>query len=340
MQAAPEYLNLDRSIDKAIALIEDAARADVRLVAFPELWLPGYPWWLWLSPPAWAASTGTDAEYRRNALDYASPQARHLMAAARRHRIIVSMGLAERDHGSLYIGQWLIDEEGRSVAQRRKLKPGAAERILFGEGAAEDLRVDATSVGRVGALCCAEHRSPLFKQSLYAMHEEIHIAAWPSFSVYQPFSVGQSPEVCLSLSRVHAVEGGCYVLAPSAPVTQQMLDRVCDSDEKSRLLTLGGGHAAAFGPHGDMITETLCPTEEGLLLCTIDFERIASAKAGYDVVGHSARPDVVGLVRGAAGAGVAAPRVASNAGETAVHDPKEQQPRNGMTSELEDGNDT
>lgn len=339
MQAAPEYLDLDRSIDKAIALIEDAARAGVRLIAFPELWLPGYPWWLWLSPPAWAAMTGTDAEYRRNALDYASPQARRLMAAARRHRIIVCMGLAERDHGSLYIGQWLIDEEGRSVAQRRKLKPGAAERILFGEGSAEDLRVDATSVGRVGALCCAEHRSPLFKQSLYSLHEEIHIAAWPSFSVYQPFSVGQSPEVCLALSRVHAVEGGCYVLAPSAPVTQQMLDRVCDSDEKSRLLALGGGHAAAFGPHGDLITEALGPNEEGLLLCTIDSERIASAKAGYDVVGHSARPDVVGLVRGATGTGVAASRAPSNAGDTAVHDTKEQQARNGMTSAQEDGND-
>lgn len=301
VQAAPEYLDLARSVDKAVALIEAAAREQARIIAFPELWLPGYPWWVWLAPPAWAAATGIDAEYRRNAFDYASPLAGKLSAAARRHRIVVSMGLAEKDRGSLYIGQWLIDDEGRSVAQRRKLKPAPIERILFGEGGGADLRVDATSVGRVGALCCAEHRNPLFKYALYARHEEIHVAAWPGFSVYQPFSPGQSPEVCLAISRVHAAEGGCYVLAPSSPVTDQVLRRVCDSEEKSRLLAAGGGHAAAFGPHGDALCEALDPSGEGLLYCDIDFARIAAAKGGYDVIGHSARPDVVRLAQGSAG---------------------------------------
>lgn len=324
VQAAPEYLDLARSVDKAIALIETAAREQARIIAFPELWLPGYPWWVWLAPPAWAVATGIDAEYRRNAFDYASPLAGKLSAAARRHRIVVSMGLAEKDRGSLYIGQWLIDDDGRSVAQRRKLKPGAAERVLFGEGGGADLRVDATSVGRIGALCCAEHRNPLFKYALYARHEEIHVAAWPGFSVYQPFSPGQSPEVCLAISRVHAAEGGCYVLAPSSPVTAQVLRRVCDSEEKSRLLASGGGHAAAFGPHGDALCEALDPSEEGLLYCEIDFARIAAAKGGYDVVGHSARPDVVRLTQGFTAAGSMRAAEAPDAGGSGgVGEPRE-----------------
>jgi nitrilase len=295
VQAAPVYLNLEASVDRAIDLIGEAAEQGARLVAFPELWLPGYPWWVWLAPPAWAASTGIDAEYRRNALSYDDPLAARLVAAARRHRILVSMGLAERDRGTLYIAQWLIGEDGSTIARRRKLKPGAAERVLFGEGDARDLRVDPTPIGRIGALCCAEHRHPLFKYALFAQHEQIHVAAWPSFSVYQPFSPGQSPAVCLSISRIHAVEGGCFVLAPSSPVTRPMRERVCDTEEKGRLLAPGGGHAAAFGPHGTELAAPLAPDGEGLLLCDLDFGQIRAAKGGYDVVGHAHRPDVVGL---------------------------------------------
>jgi aliphatic nitrilase len=295
VQAAPVYLDLAASVDRAIQLIGQAAQQGARLVAFPELWLPGYPWWLWLAPPAWSATTGIDGRYRRNALCYDDPLAVKLAAAARRSRVFVSMGLAEREGGSLYIAQWLIGDDGSTVARRRKLKPGAAERVLFGEGDARDLRVDATSIGRIGALCCAEHRHPLFKYALFAQHEQIHVGAWPSFSVYQPFSPGQSPEVCLSISRNHAVEGGCFVLAPSSPVTSSMRQLVCDSEEKSRLLALGGGHAAVFGPHGTALAQPIAPDEEGLLVCELDFAQIRAAKGGYDVVGHSHRPDVVGL---------------------------------------------
>lgn len=295
VQAAPVYLDLAASIDRAVSYIGQAAEQGARMVAFPELWLPGYPWWLWLSPPAWSAATGTDGRYRRNALSYDDPLAARLVAAARSNRVLVSMGLAERDRGSLYIAQWLIGEDGETIARRRKLKPGSAERVLFGEGDARDLRVDATSIGRVGALCCAEHRHPLFKFALFAQDEQIHVGAWPSFSIYQPFSPGQSPEVCLSISRNHAIEGGCFVLAPSSPVTAAMRDLVCDTEEKARLLALGGGHAAAFDPHGTSLVPPIAPTEEGLLFCELDFGRLRAAKGGYDVVGHSHRPDVVGL---------------------------------------------
>ncbi len=300
VQAAPVYLDLEASVARAVEFIDQAAREGARLVAFPELWLPGYPWWLWLAPPAWAAATGIDARYRLNALSYDDPIAARVCAAARRNRIFVSMGLAERDRGSLYVSQWLIGDDGSTIARRRKLKPGAAERVLFGEGDARDLRVDATSIGRIGALCCAEHRHPLFKYALFAQAEQIHVGAWPSFSVYQPFSPGQSPDVCLSISRAHAIEGGCFVLAPSSPVTPDMLARVCDTEDKARLLAVGGGHAAAFGPHGTSLAAPIAPDEEGLLLCDLDFGQIRAAKGGYDVVGHSHRPDAVGLRLGAA----------------------------------------
>lgn len=295
VQAAPIYLDLERSVSKAIGLMEQAHDAGARFIAFPELWLPGYPWWIWLGPPAWAAQKGWTARYRQQAFRYDGPQAQRLRDAARKLEMVVVMGLAERDGGSLYIGQWLIDERGDTLMRRRKLKPGAVERVVFGEGGAGDLQVCETSVGRIGALCCGEHRHPLFKYALHAQREDLHVAAWPSFSVYQPFAPGLGAEVNGALSRVHAAEGGCYVLAPTAVVTPEMVDLLCDTPERRALLAPGGGHAQAWSPEGVALCEPLMPDQEGLLLVQLDPHAIEGAKASYDVVGHSGRPDLLGL---------------------------------------------
>ncbi|MEW6151000.1 MAG: nitrilase-related carbon-nitrogen hydrolase, partial [Pseudomonadota bacterium] len=47
VQAAPAWLDLDASIDKSIGLIKEAADKGAKLIAFPEAFIPGYPWHIW-----------------------------------------------------------------------------------------------------------------------------------------------------------------------------------------------------------------------------------------------------------------------------------------------------
>ena len=83
VQAAPVFLDLDADITKAIALIAEAAAQGAKLIAFPETWLPGYPWFIGLDSPAWGMRF--IQRYHDNALVYGSPEAERLSNAARDH---------------------------------------------------------------------------------------------------------------------------------------------------------------------------------------------------------------------------------------------------------------
>ena len=193
---------------------------------------------------------GFVSRYFDNSLTYDSPEAERLRAAAKRNKMFVALGLSERDGGSLYIAQWIIGPDGETIAKRRKLKPTHAERTVFGEGDGSHLAVHDLDVGRLGALCCWEHLQPLSKYAMYAQNEQVHIAAWPSFSLYDPFAHALGAEVNNAASKIYAVEGSCFVIAPCATVSQQMIDELCDTPEKHQFLHVGGGFAVIYGPDG------------------------------------------------------------------------------------------
>jgi nitrilase len=295
VQAAPVFLNLDASIDKAIALIADAAKAGAQMIAFPETWLPGYPWFIWLDSPAWGMQF--IQRYHDNSLIYGSAQANRLSKAAKDHNIMVVMGHSEKHGGSLYMGQWIIDANGETVMQRRKLKPTHVERTIYGEGDGSDLTVYDTALGRMGALCCWEHLQPLSKYAMYAQNEQVHIAAWPSFSLYRGGAYALGPEVNNAASRIYAVEGQCFVVAPCATVSKEMIHMLCGDDPMKRQLLLeGGGFAQIYAPDGQLMHEPLPEGTEGIVYADLDLGMISLAKAAADPAGHYSRPDVTRLL--------------------------------------------
>ena len=204
VQAAPVFLDLDATLDKGIGLIGQAAANGASLIAFPETWIPGYPWWIWLDTPA--SGLRFVQRYHENSLSAAGPAVEKLCAAARDHGTFVVMGASEFAGGSLYISQFFIDSDGVLLDSRRKLKPTHVERTVYGDGYGHNLKVYETELGRIGGLCCWEHLQPLSKYALYAQHEQVHIGAWPSFSLYPGKAYSLGPELNTAVSSVYAAD--------------------------------------------------------------------------------------------------------------------------------------
>jgi aliphatic nitrilase len=294
VQAEPAWLDLPATVDKVVELIGEAAAAGARLVAFPETFVPGYPWWIWLDSPA--AGMSFVPRYAGNSMTRDGVEMDRICRAAREHRSHVVFGFSEYAGGSLYMAQAFVSEAGELLSVRRKLKPTHVERSVFGEGDGSDLRVHETALGRVGALNCWEHLQPLTKYAMYSLGEEIHVGSWPSFSVYRGAARALGPEVNTAASLMYAVEGQVFVLAPCAVIGQAAHELFCDTEAKKQLLQLGGGFARIYGPEGSPLAESLPETEEGILYADLDPALRAIAKSAADPVGHYARPDVLRLL--------------------------------------------
>lgn len=294
VQAAPVFMDRSATVDKCIQLIAEAASNGARLIAFPENFIPGYPWFFWLGSPAWAMQY--ILQYHDQSLVIDSPDYRRVEQAAADHKIFVCLGFTERSNGSLYMAQAFIDDQGQTLSTRRKLKPTVAERMVFGEGDGSDIQVHETSVGRLGGLCCWEHIQPLTKFAMYSKHEQVHVAAWPGFSLYTDVTPAIGGEVNNAVSRTYAVEGQCYVLAPCGMVSEDVVELLCQNDEARSLLKVGGGFARIYGPDGADLAEPLPPGQEGLLFADINLDAITIAKVAADPVGHYSRSDVTRLL--------------------------------------------
>lgn len=294
VQASPVFLDLDKSVEKLISILDEAGSKGVDVISFPETFLPGYTFWPWLGTPAWGMQFV--GRYFENSIVAGSKHDEAIKVAVKRNNLHAIIGVSERVNGSLYIAQWHYGRDGEVISRRHKLKPTHVERTVFGEGNGSHLIVNDTDAGRIGGLCCWEHMQPLVKYSMYAQNEQIHAAAWPSLSLYEGTAYALGWQVNTAASQVYAVEGQCFVLAASSVVTEEMLDMLCDTPDKRELLPAGGGYARIYGPDGSPLAENLAPDEEGILIAEVDLGMIAYAKAAGDPAGHYSRPDVLRLM--------------------------------------------
>ncbi len=287
VQIAPDLENAAGTLDRVLAAIAEAAGKAAGLVVFPETFVPWYPYFSFVHPPV-----ATGAEHVRlyeNAVVVPGPVTEAVAAAARRHGIVVVLGINERDHGSLYNAQLVFDADGRLLLKRRKITPTFHERMIWGQGDGAGLKVVETAVGRVGALACWEHYNPLARFALMAQHEEIHVAQFPGSLVGPIFA--EQIEVTI---RHHALESGCFVVNATGWLTEEQIAKI-SPDEKLRKGLRGGCMTAIISPEGRHLVPPLT-TGEGILIADLDMALIVKRKRMMDSVGHYARPELLSLI--------------------------------------------
>src|ERR1700751_373857 len=251
-QIAPDLETAAGTLERVRAAITEAGEKGARLVVFPETFVPWYPYFSFVHPPV-----TTGAEHLRlyeNAVVVPGPVTEAVAAQAKRHGIVVVLGVNERDHGSLYNTQLIFDADGRLVLKRRKITPTFHERMIWGQGDGSGLTVVDTAVGRLGALACWEHYNPLARYALMAQHEEIHVAQFPVSLVGPIFA--EQIEVTI---RHHALESGCFVVNSTGWLTPEQRAEVVGATGLERAVS-GGCFTAIASPEGTLLGK---PITEG-----------------------------------------------------------------------------
>ncbi len=292
VQEPPVYLDLAKSIDRAVTLIADCADKGCNLIVFPEAWLPGYPTFVWRLAPG-AGMGKTDALYARllaNSVDLSKGGLKPIQDAAKEHGVVVVLGYQEVDGtnsgSTIFNSCAIIDADGRLANNHRKLMPTNPERMVWGFGDGSGLNVVETAVGRIGALICWENFMPLARYALYAQNIEIYVApTWDSGDMWQA-----------TMQHI-AREGGCWVIGcATALEASDIPDDVLCRDElfPNKDEWVNPGDAVVYKPFGGLVAGPM-HREKGLLIAEIDITMVQAARRKFDATGHYARPDVFSL---------------------------------------------
>jgi aliphatic nitrilase len=209
--------------------------------------------------------------------------------AARKAGAVVSIGVNERDHGTLYNAQLLFDADGKLVQARRKITPTYHERMIWGQGDGSGLVAVDTRVGRIGSLACWEHYNPLARYALMADHEQIHVAMFPGSLVGDIFR--EQIEVTI---RHHALESGCFVVNATGYLSEPQVAQIAGDTKLDRALR-SGCFTAIVSPEGSLLAPPLIDGE-GMVLADLDLGLVAKRKRMMDSVGHYSRPELLSVL--------------------------------------------
>ncbi len=291
VQAAPVLFNCGATVEKAVGLTRTAAREGARLILFPEAFIPAYPRGL-----SFGSVVGTRRPegrelwqlYWENAVDVPGPLTDTLGKAARDAGAYIAMGVIEREtrgSGTLYCTLLYFGPDGKLLGKHRKLKPTAAERIIWGEGDGSTLTVIDTPTARIGGLICWENYMPLARMAMYNHGVEIYLAP-----------TADARDTWQSTMRHIACEGRCFVLGCNQFVTKDMyppdLPGIGELETWPDIMCRGG--SVIVSPLGNIPAGPLFDRED-ILYAELDMGEVVGGKLDFDVIGHYARPDVFQL---------------------------------------------
>ena len=252
VQAAPVLFDRDQTIEKAGRLATEASEKGAELILFPEAFVPAYPRGLSFGMVVGSRTPEgrrTWQRYWENAIEVPSASTERLGEIAKDAGALLAIGVIERDpSGTLYCTLLYFGADGTLLGKHRKLKPTAAERLIWGEGDGSTLTVLDTEIGKVGGLICWENYMPLARMAMYSKGVGIYLAP-----------TADARDTWHATMRHIACEGRTFVLGCNQFVTKSMypsdLEGIEDLADQPEILCRGG--SAVISPLGDVLAGPL-----------------------------------------------------------------------------------
>ena len=287
-QAATVLLDTPATVDRALALMAEAAGRGVQLLVFPEAFIGGYPKGADFHIYLGARTPQGRTEFKHYfdaAVTVDGPEIARLAKAAAQHRMYVVLGIIERDGGTLYCTAVYLGPDGQVLGKHRKLMPTALERLVWGFGDGSTLAAVNTPYGKLGAVICWENYMPALRMAMYQQRVAIYCAP-----------TADDRDSWRSTMQHIALEGRCFVLSACQHLRRSQFpgDRMNNRlpDAPDTVLMRGG--SMIIDPLGKMLAGPVY-NEDALLTAELDMSIIPMAQMDFDPVGHYARPDVFSL---------------------------------------------
>lgn len=294
VQTSPVFLNVGKSVDKAVSIIKEAASNGAKLIAFPEVFIAGYPYWNWIMTPVQGSKWYE--ELYRNSVDVFGSDMQKIYDAAKESDIHVVIGINERGEsfGEIYNTNLIIDNVGNLIGKHRKLVPTWAEKLTWTSGDGSSLKVYKTNVGPIGTLACGENTNTLARFTLLSQGELIHVANYISLPVAPPdYDMAEAIKI---RAAAHSFEGKLFTVVSCSTVSKEIMERLKpDVPNVEELLSRKSSAFSGFiGPNGAVIGEPLID-DEGIVYAEIDLGKCIQPKQMHDILGHYNRFDIFDL---------------------------------------------
>src|SRR5258705_2825678 len=290
VQISPVLFNREGTVEKIVKKIRELGKQGVQFATFPETVVPYYPYFSFIQTPYQIIIGSEHLKLIDQAVTVPSPATDAMGDACRETGMVVSIGINERDGGTLYNTQLLFDADGTLIQRRRKISPTYHERMIWGQGDGSGLRAVDSKVGRIGQLACWEHYNPLARYAMMADGEQIHSAMYPGSIFGELFS--QQTEINI---RQHALESACFVVCATAWLDADQQAQIAKDTGGSIGPISGGCFTCIAAPDGTLLSEPI-RTGEGVVIADLDFMLIEKRKQMMDSRGHYSGPELLSLL--------------------------------------------
>ncbi len=290
VQLSPVLYSREGTVEKVVRKIHELGQQGVQFATFPETVVPYYPYFSIIQTPYQIIGGREHLKLLERSVTVPSAATDGIGEACKEAGMVVSIGVNERDGGTIYNTQLLFDADGALIQRRRKITPTHYERMVWGQGDGSGLRAVDSKVGRIGQLASWEHYNPLARYAMMADGEQIHSAMYPG-SIFGDLFAEQT-EINI---RQHALEAACFVVCATAWL---------DADQQAQIVKDTGGNigpissgcfTAIVAPDGTLLGAPI-RSGEGVVIADLDFTLINKRKQLMDSRGHYSRPELLSLL--------------------------------------------